>query len=200
MLFGREEEVLQELRRGDVFAAAVVDIVGDVGYHIYDTLVVAEFHAVLREVTKAHSVAHVKATIVGSYFTEQHLDEGRLASAVVAHDAHLLETLEIVVEVLQNHFLVERLRYVLTLEYLRTNVHILRFQTHLSFLNTLLRLGLKVVECLLTVARLVSACLWLTTHPLQLAAVKVVSTFNLGACCVDAFLTLLHVVLEVATI
>ena len=200
LLLGRKEKVLQKLRCGDVFAAAVVDVVGDVGYHVNDALVVAELHSVLREVAEAHGVAHVEASAVGRHFAEQHLYECRLARAVVAHDAHLLEALEVVVEVLQYHLLVERFRDVLALEYLRTDVHVLRLQAHLSLLDALLRLALKVVERLLAVACLVSACLRLAAHPLEFAAVEVVGALYLGACGVDALLTFLHVVLEVAAI
>ena len=121
-------------------------------------------------------------------------------TSVIAHDAHLLEALEVVVEVLQYHLLVERFRDVLALEYLRTDVHVLRLQAHLSFLDALLRLALEVVERLLTVARFVPACLRLAAHPLEFAAVEVVGALYLGACGVDALLTLLHVVLEVAAV
>ena len=45
-----------------------------------------------------------------------------------------------------------------------------------------------------------SACLRLAAHPLQLTAIEVVGTLYLGSCGVNAFLTILHVILEVAAI
>ena len=45
-----------------------------------------------------------------------------------------------------------------------------------------------------------SACLRLAAHPFQLTTIEVVGTLCLGSCGVDAFLTLLHIILEVAAI
>ena len=200
LLFGGEEEMLQQLSCRDVLASAVVDVFGYVGYHVDYALLVVEFHSVLREVAEPYCVAYIKLSAVRTYFAKQHLDERGLSRAVVAYDSHFLETLEVVVEVFEYHLLVKGFRHILALEYLRTDVHVLRLESHLSFFHALLCLGFKVVERLLTVACLMSTCLWLSAHPFQFATIQIVGTLYFGTCGVDALLTFLHIVAEVAAI
>ena len=104
--------------------AAQIDIFGYVAHDIDHLLVVAKLKAVLREVAEAHSVANVEAAAVGLLLAQQQFDEGGLARTVTAYDAHLLETREVVVEVLQNDNVVETLRHILALEDLRADVDV----------------------------------------------------------------------------
>ena len=126
LLFGGKEEMLQQLSCRNVLASAVVDVFGYVGYHVDYALLVVEFHSVLREVAEPYCVAYVKLSAVGANFAKQHLDERRFSRAVVAYDSHLLEALEVVVEVFEDDFFIESLRHILALEYFRADVHILR--------------------------------------------------------------------------
>ena len=45
-----------------------------------------------------------------------------------------------------------------------------------------------------------STCLGLSAHPFQFAAIQIVGTLYFGTCGIDALLTLLHIVAEVAAI
>ena len=200
LLFGGKEEMLQQLSCRNVLASAVVDVFGYVGYHVDYALLVVEFHSVLREVAEPYRVAYVKLSAVGANFAKQHLDERRFSRAVVAYDSHLLEALEVVVEVFEDDFFIESLRHILALEYFRADVHILRLESHLSFFHALLSFGFEVVKRLLTVACLMSTCLGLSAHPFQFAAIQIVGTLYFGTCGIDALLTLLHIVAEVAAI
>ena len=164
--FGREKEVVEELRRRHVATTAKVYVVGNVGYDVDNLLVVSEFQSVLREVTEADGFADVEFATVGAYQSDQHLDECRLARAVVAHDSHLFESGKVVVEVFQYDFFAERLRYILALKYLAANVNVRCFQADLPFFDALQCLCLQFVEGFFAIARLVSACLRLPAHPL----------------------------------
>ena len=152
------------------------------------------------EITEAHRIANVKASTVWRYHSQKHLDESGFARAVIADDTHLLKTGEVVVEVLQDHLIVERFRDILALKDLRTNIHVTRLQTNLALLNALLGHLLQFIESLLTVAGLVSAGLWHATHPFQLRAIEVVGPGYLCPAVVEALLSLLQIIAVVATI
>ena len=80
---------------------------------------------------------------------------------------YLLEALEVIVEVAQNNLVVECLRHVLTFENLRADVYVLRFQTHLSFLDSLLGFAFEVVKSLFAVTCIAPcprACGWRRIH------------------------------------
>ena len=75
LLFGREEEVLQELCGCDVLASTIIYIVGDVRDDVDDALLVVKLHAFLREIAEAYGVADVERTAVRRHLSEEHLDE-----------------------------------------------------------------------------------------------------------------------------
>ena len=83
-----------------MLSSSVVDVFGNVGYHVYHALLLVKLHSVLREISKAHSFSDVESSAVWLHLSKQHLDEGRLSRAVVAYNSHLLKALEVVVEVL----------------------------------------------------------------------------------------------------
>ena len=200
LLFGREEEILQELRGGEMLAATHIDIFSDVADDIDDFLLFIKLQSLLREIAEAHGIADVETAFVGWHLSQEQLEEGGLACAVVAHDAHLLEPREIIVEVLEDDQIVEAFRHILALEDLRTDIHVRRLQPELSLLDTLLRHALQFVEGLLTIAGLVTTCLGHASHPLEFGAIEVVGARNLRPSVVDALLTLLQIVGVIAAI
>ena len=71
LLFGREEEVLEELRGRQVAPASEVNIFGNVGNDVYHLLVVAELQSFLGEITEAYRVANIELSAIGLHFAEQ---------------------------------------------------------------------------------------------------------------------------------
>ena len=200
LLLGSEEEVLQELRCCEVTTATHVDILGNVLYDIDHFLLLIELQSFLREIAEAYGVADVEASAVGRHQTKEHANESGLAGAVVAHDAHFLETGEIIIKVFQNDTVVESLRHVLALKDLRTDIDIARLQTDLSFLDTLLGDTFQLVEGLLTITGLMTTGLWHATHPLQFGAVEVVGSGNLSPTVIDSLLSFLEIITVIAAI
>ena len=82
----------------------------------------------------------------------------------------------------------------MALENLGTDIYIFRLQRHLTLLQTRLGKLFEFVERILTILRFVTACLWLATHPFQLAAVEVVGMLYARHHRVDALLALFQVV------
>ena len=65
LLLGGEEEILQELRGGEMLTATHIDIFGDVAHHVDDFLLFVELQPLLREIAEAHGVADVETAFVG---------------------------------------------------------------------------------------------------------------------------------------
>ena len=114
MFLGRKEEVLEELRDTHLRAIAHLDIFGNVAHHIDHLLLVVERHAILRVIAEAHSLANVEMPLVGSYLSEEQLQESGFARAVISNDTHLLITSEHVVIVFQDDLV--RLSWCMALE------------------------------------------------------------------------------------
>src|SRR5574344_1772406 len=89
---------------------------------------------------------------------------------------------------------------ILTFEDLRPYIHICRLESQLPLLHPLLCHLLKFIEGVLAVFRLVSSCLWLTSHPLQFGAIQVVGSFYLRPLVVNAFLAFLKIIGIIAAI
>ena len=141
------------------------------------------------------------AMSVTTSIAQEHLDEGGLTGAVVAHDAHLLEAGEVVVEVAQDDFFGRPgFGDVLTLEDFRTDVDVLALEAHLPFLDALPGFGLEFVESFLAVAGLVSAGLGLTAHPVEFAAIEVVGVLEFGSAVIHPLLPLFEIIGVVALI
>ena len=109
LLFGSKEKMLQQLRRRILATLTEVDVFGNVSDDVDDLLLLIKLQAVLREIPKLHRVADVEPAAVGRDDAEEHLQECRFAGAVVAHNAHLLETGEVIVKVLQYYLVAKRL-------------------------------------------------------------------------------------------
>ena len=185
-------------------ASTKVDIFRNVLDDINDLLLLVEFQSFLREIAEAHGIADVEASAVGLYDAEQHFYERRLASAVVADNAHLLKPREVVIEILQYYGLLlavmESLRHILALKNLRAYIHVSRFQSQLPFLYSLFSYTLKVVESLLTIACLVPPGLRHAPHPFKLSPVEVVGPGYLGPLVVYSLLAFFQIVAVVAAV
>ena len=83
-----------------MFAATHVNVLGNILHDIYDLLLIIKLQTFLGEIAKANSITNIKSPTVRSYYSQEHLDEGRLASTIIPYNTHLLETGEIIVEVL----------------------------------------------------------------------------------------------------
>ena len=204
MLLWREEEELQELRCRHVLATAQVDIVGYLRDDIYHLLVFTELQPLLREVAKAYRLTNVELARIGLHLSQEHLDEGGFSSTIVTHDAHLLESGKVVIEVIENHLLlssvIKSLADILALKDFAADIDGGCLQSHLAVLDALLSHLLQFVKGLLTIASLVTTSLRLTAHPVQLPAIEVLGVLNLGTKVVHSLLAFLQVVRIVATI
>lgn len=123
-----KKEILQQLRRGEFLATPQVDIVGNGSDDIYHLLLLVKLQALLREIAETDGLANHDTSLVRLHLSQQHLDEGRLPRAVIPHDTHLLKTGEVIVEVLENDYIIETLGDILALENLGTDIHVVRFQ------------------------------------------------------------------------
>ena len=92
LLFGSEQEILQQLRSRQLASASQIYVVGDVGNDVYHLLLVVELQAFLREVAELHGVANHDASFVYGFLAQQHLDECRLSRTVGSHNTHFLKT------------------------------------------------------------------------------------------------------------
>ena len=175
LLLGSKEEELQELRSRHVLAVAQVDIVGYLRDDIYHLLVFPELESLLREIAKAHSLTNVKLTAIRLHLAQEHLDESRFSRTIITYDTHLLKSGKVVVEVIENHLLlssvIESLAHILAFEDFRTNIYGRSLQSYLTIFDALLGYLLQLIESILTIFRLMTSSLRLTTHPVQLSAI-----------------------------
>ena len=109
LLLGGEQEMLEQLRGGEMPASSEVNILRDVGHYVDDLLVFTKLQTFLREVAELDRLADVELSLVGRNSSEKHLDESRLARAVVSHDAHLFKTGKVVIEILEDNLVAESL-------------------------------------------------------------------------------------------
>ena len=92
----------EQLHGRQATSATEVNGFGHFAHGINDAFVVIEGHVLLREIAEAHGLANDEATAVGSHLSEEHPNEGTLACAILANDAHLLITRKVVVEILED--------------------------------------------------------------------------------------------------
>ena len=114
--------MLQELHGRKLLPAAQVNIFCCPANSIDDLHLLVELHPLLTVIAEADGLAHDEASAVGLHQPQQHLDESALACAVIAHDAELLVTREVVVEVLEQDVVAVGLAHILCLEYLAADV------------------------------------------------------------------------------
>ncbi len=204
LLLGWYHEVVEKLRSGHFSPATQVDVVGNVGYHVYDLFVLVKLQSLLREIPEAYRLAYVKLSSVRRHESQEHFHKGGFACAVVSDNAHFLEPGEIVVEVVQDDFLpsvvLKLLGNVLALEYFRPDVHVAGLQAHLPVFYALLGFGFKLVEGLFAVSCFVPASLWHAAHPLQLGAVEIVGPCDFRPLVVYPLLAFLQVIAVVAPV
>ena len=204
LLLRSKQEELQELRCRHVLAITQVDVVGYLRDDIYDFLVLSELQSLLGEITKANRLTDVELAGIGLYLAQQQFDECRFAGTVVAHDAHLLEAGEVIVEVIQDNLLlatvIEGLAHILALEYLASDIDGGSLQAYLTLLDSLLGHFLQLIEGILSISSLVSTSLRLAAHPVQFTTIEVLRMFYFGTEIVHALLSLLQIVGVVATI
>ena len=174
LLFGSEEEILQQLGCREFPATSQIHIVGNGSDDVNHFLLFVELQSLLREIAEAHGFAHHDTSLVNGHKPQQHLDKRRFARAVIAHNTHFLESREIVVEILQNgdptypplfrggicfpsytggvRGGLILFRDILALENLGTDIHIAGFQSQLPFLDALLCHALQFIESFLAIA------------------------------------------------
>ena len=78
--------------------SAQVYVVCDVAHHVNHFLLLVKLQAFLRKIAEVDGVADVEMTAVHGFQTEKELEKGGFAGAVVADDAHLLVSGEVVVK------------------------------------------------------------------------------------------------------
>ena len=172
LLFGSEEEILQQLGCREFPATSQIHIVGNGSDDVNHFLLFVELQSLLREIAEAHGFAHHDTSLVNGHLSQQHLDKRRFARAVIAHNTHFLESREIVVEVVEDcNAPLESLRDILALENLGTDIHIAGFQSQLPFLDALLCHALQFIESFLAIAGLMASGLWHASHPFQFGAI-----------------------------
>ena len=116
LLLGREEEILEELRGSEMLATTHVDIFSDVLHNIDHLLLLVKLQPFLREIAKAHGISNVEAPAIQWLHAEEHPNKGRFTRTVVANNTQLLETGEVIIEVLQDYLIAKSLGDILALE------------------------------------------------------------------------------------
>ena len=103
-----------------------INILRNVLHDIDYLLLLIKLQSFLGEITETHSIADIKLTTIRCHHTQQQFDKGGFARTVVANDTHFFKTGEVIIEILQDHLIIESLRHILTLEDLRTDIDITR--------------------------------------------------------------------------
>ena len=187
-----------------MLAVAQVDIVGYLRDDIYHLLVFPELESLLREIAKAHSLTNVKLTAIRLHLAQEHLDESRFSRTIITYDTHLLKSGKVVVEVIENHLLlssvIKSLAHILAFEDFRTNIYGRSLQSYLTIFDALLGYLLQLIESILTIFRLMTSSLRLTTHPVQLSAIEILGMLDFCTQIIHALLALFQIVSIVSTI
>ena len=102
---------------------------------------------------------------------KEHLDECGFACSVVAHNAQLLITCKVIVEVLEDDVLTKRLAHILRLKNLVADVGAAHLQPHVALLDALLGTLLQFVERLNPVSRFRGSGTGSRAHPFQLCSI-----------------------------
>ena len=195
-----EQEVIEPGHRGVVVLLVKVDVLSHIAHGINHPFAFVKVHPFLAIVSKLDSLADVKVTTVGLDDVEQQLDERGLAYTVVTHDAQFLIACKRVIEIVKYHLVAIALAHMVGREDLLADIGTLDVELDLAIIAPLLRPLLQVIECVDAVLGFVGPCLWLTAHPVKLGAQQVAGTFHLHVLCLDAFGTLLQVVIVVTAI
>ena len=84
-----------------MLSTSQIDVVCDVAHYVKHFLPLVKLQPLLGEIAETHSVANVETSAIHRLQSQEQLEERGLSRTVVAHDAHLLKTCEIVVKVLE---------------------------------------------------------------------------------------------------
>ena len=117
-----EEEALEVLHWGDVFAIFEFDVFGEASDGIDYFVVGVELDAVLAVIAEADSGANVPTTGIDRFDALEHFDESGLTDAIWANDAHLLVACECVGKLVEDYFGAKGFRHVDCFENLRADV------------------------------------------------------------------------------
>ena len=177
-----------------------VHIFGYVACRVNHLLALVKLYAVLAIVAKLHGFAYLEVALVGSEFSQQQLDEGGLAHAVVAHNAQFLVACKGVVQILENHLVAKPLADVVCGKNLLAYVGRFHIQFHFAIVVAALRTLLQVVESIDAVLCLVHARLRLAAHPLELGAQQVAGALHSSVLCLDALGAFLQIVVVIALV
>ena len=131
LLFGREEEVLQELRCCEHLAGNGNHL-GNILHNIYHLHLLVKGKAILAVIAPFHRLAHLYYSIVGGNAAKQHLYECRFTRAVVANNSQFLVACKCVVEILCNDPVAESLGQCLHDKYLVADILRLHLERHLA--------------------------------------------------------------------
>ena len=195
LVFGRKHEMLQKLHGRQMPSSPKVDIFGNAPHRVDDFHLFVENHPVLRIIPELHRLAHDDPSAVRLHQTQQNLDEGRLAGAVIPYDTHFLIPRESIKEIFQDDFIRSvTFANVVGLEDFATDIRRFHLQRHALFHRFTFCHFLQFVKRFLTITRLMPSGARHAAHPVQFRTIKVVGTRHLGIRCVDTFLTFLQII------
>ena len=198
--FGREEEVLQELRRAHAPSVAQVDLFGDFGHHVDHPLPLVELQPLLAVIAEADRLADLDRPAVRAFDPRQQFEERRFPAAVVAHDPQFLVAGEVVVEFVEEHQLAEPFADLLGFEYLGPDPRRLDVEPHFAAAARRLQARFQLVKGVDARPGLRRPRLRLAAHPLQLAAVEIRFALPPGRLRRLALLLLLQIIGVVARV
>ena len=176
-----------------------------VAYRLHDCLVLIELHSALAVVSDFQGLSalnHSAQRAVPGNVPGQQIQEGGFSCPVLPDNAHTLEALEIVGEVVQVHVRPIAEADIFAVDYLAAQSGTVshRLQAHLSACIDLLGPVLEVVERIDTVSCLSCPRAWGTPYPLQLAAQDIVHFGSLCIVIVDALLPFFQIVLVISPV
>ena len=200
LLLGREHEMLEELHGRELPSASPIDVFSGFADCIYHLHLLVELHSVLTIVAETDSLTHDKTATIGLHQSEQHLHESALSCAVIADDAELFVTREVIVEVLEQDKVSVSLAHILGLEYLAADVGRFHLEPDLLFLDTAMSLLLQLVEGFLAIPCFMSSGLRHSSHPVEFRPVEVRCPSHLSPSHFQALFTMFEEVGIVALI
>ena len=200
LLLGREHEMLEELHGRELPSASQIDVFSSFADCIYHLHLLVELHSVLTIVAETDSLTHDKTATIGLHQSEQHLHESALACAVIADDAELFVTREVVVEVLEQDEVSVSLAHILGLENLAADVGRFHLKPDLLLLNSAMGLLLQLVESFLAISGFMTSSLRHPSHPIEFRPVEIRCPRNLCPSHFQALFTMFEEVGIVALI
>ena len=191
----------EKLHGGEPPASAQVDGFRYAPHHINDFHLVVDGHSFLREISELHGFSDDKASLADGHFAEEHFDESGFSRTVVSDDAHLFVAGEIVIEVAQNDgSVLKDFGHILCLKDFAADVSAFDVKACHPFFGAAPCLLLQFTEGFLARPALVSASLWLPSHPFDFLAVKVSCAVDVSIGCGNAFFAFFEIIGVVSTV